>query len=66
VKYVGMSGSALGLAEAGNAHWELTGEDAHVEVLRKAKRKGAAGNTEYALGEIEEYQRKIRNSWATG
>lgn len=40
------------LAEAANAHWDLTGSTQYIEVLRRAEVEGALGNTEHALAEM--------------
>jgi len=45
------------LAEAANAHWDITQDPKYVEILRKAKKEGMAGNTLHALVEIEKYLR---------
>jgi TIR domain-containing protein len=43
------------LAEAANAHWDITQTTNYIDILRKAKKEGVAGNTEHALEEMEEY-----------
>jgi hypothetical protein len=43
------------LAEAANAHWDITRTPKYVDILRKAEQEGVAGNTEHALREIEEH-----------
>jgi hypothetical protein len=46
------------LAEAANAHWDITHTDKYISLLRQAKAAGLAANTEHAIKEIETYQRK--------
>jgi hypothetical protein len=48
------------LAEAANAHWDITHTVKYVDILKRAKKEGVAGNTEHALKEIEEYQKRFR------
>jgi hypothetical protein len=45
------------LAEAANAHWDITGVPKYVDILRKAKQQGVGGNTRQALREMEKFLR---------
>lgn len=40
------------LAEAANAHWDITGTTRYIDVLRRAESEGELGNTQHALAEM--------------
>jgi hypothetical protein len=42
------------LAEAVNAHWDITGSTRYIDVLRRAEAEGELGNTEHALAEMRQ------------
>jgi hypothetical protein len=42
------------LAEAANAHWDITGTTRYIDVLRRAEAEGELGNTEHALAEMRQ------------
>lgn len=50
------------LAEAANAHWDITHTTRHIGILRRAKAEHALGNTEHALKEMEAFERKRRST----
>jgi hypothetical protein len=43
------------LAEAANAHWDITGSTRYLPILRRAEAEEALGNTEHALREMEQH-----------
>ena len=50
------------LAEAANAHWDITGSTRFLPILRRAEAEEALGNTEHALREMERKLQERRGS----